>query len=77
MNIQIVEQLLNNINHLSNEERDLLLYKINHKEDDLINSILFKTEIDNCIYCSSFKIHKHDKRKNKQRYKCFDCKKNF
>ena len=77
MNIEKVEQILNTIKFLSKEEADLLLYKLNSNKDELIKSILFNNEVNCCINCGSINSHKRVKRNNKQRYKCYDCKKTF
>lgn len=77
MNIEKVEQILNTIKFLLKEEADLLLYKLNSNKGELIKSILFNNEVNCCINCGSINFHKHVKRNNKQRYKCYDCKKTF
>ncbi len=67
MNIEKVEQILDIIRFVSKEETQILLYKL--------NSILFNNIINSCINCGLIKFHKNDKRKQQQRYKCYDCKK--
>ena len=77
MNIAKIDQILTNINLLSKEESEFLLYKLNTKTKEIIQKYITRLEINFCIYCGSIKYHKHDIRGNKQRYKCYDCKKTF
>ncbi len=73
MNIQKVENLTNFISTLSTEEVEFLKFQLN---SNVNNNIEFSTP-NCCTYCGSIKFHEHDKRNNKQRYKCYDCKKIF
>ena len=75
MNIQKVENLINLIFTLSTDEVEFLKFRLNSNVNKN-NNIEFFTP-DCCTYCGSIKFHKHDKRNNKQTYKCYDCKKIF
>ena len=75
MNIQKVENFINLISTLSTEEVEFLKSQLNSNVNKN-NNIEFSTP-NWSTYCGSIKLHKHDKRNNKQRYKCYDCKKVF
>lgn len=79
----MINNLINQIKTLSNNDLSILKELINKIEFDndvnnnSINIEQFNNNVINCKYCNSIKIHKHDKRNNKQRYKCYDCEKTF
>ena len=75
MNIQKVENLINLISTSSTEEVEFLKSQLNSHVNKN-NNIEFSTP-NYCAYYGSIKFHKHDKKSNKQRYKCYHFKKTF
>lgn len=62
MNIEKIEQILDTIWFLSKEETELLMSKLNSRDDELIKTVIFNNEVNSWINYWSIKFHKHDKK---------------
>lgn len=75
--MQQVNHIINEIKNLSQEDVQLLFNMLGVSQELETKQVVFSNVPVYCPYCEAIKFHKHDKRNNKQRYKCQICSKTF